>query len=118
MEDKWCQVDTDAAQCGAAADHAAMLVVPPLGKPAIKRNRMEFALCAAPLDAVLADIARDETAHTALAPLMTPSAHPMVMLSSPPRPTSYVGMVLATMGGSPTSCFVIASVIGSTIAYR
>jgi hypothetical protein len=73
----------------------------PLGDTAIERICMEFGLWAAPLDAILADIAWEETVHTALAPPMTPSGHPTAMLSYPPHPMSYVGPVLATMGGSP-----------------
>jgi hypothetical protein len=61
----------------------------------------DFALCAAALDAILDNIAQEGTTHTALAPLMTPSAHPMAILKSPPHPTSYVYAVLATLGGSP-----------------
>ena len=52
---------------------------------AIERIRTEFALCAAPLDAILAEIACEEAAITNT-------------LSSG-RPTSYVDAVLSTMGG-------------------
>jgi hypothetical protein len=52
---------------------------------AIERIRTEFALCAAPLDAILAEIACEETAITTTL--------------SPSRPTSYVDAVLFNMGG-------------------
>jgi hypothetical protein len=74
-KDKWRQVDADAAQCQAAANHAAALVVPPLSDAAIKCIRTEFALCTALLDAIWADIAQEDTTHTALSPPMTPMAH-------------------------------------------
>ncbi len=115
VEDKRRQVDDDAAQCLAVADHAAVLVEPPSGDAAIERIGTDLAPCTDPLDAILAEIAWEETAHTALEPLMTPSAHPMAMSLLPPRPTSYVCTILASMGGEP--CSVIASVICSTIAY-
>jgi hypothetical protein len=54
----------------------------------IRRIQAECALCAASLDAILADIARDDIAHE------------MAMLSTPPCPMTYVGAVLSTMGGS------------------
>jgi hypothetical protein len=52
---------------------------------AIERIRTEFALCAAPLDAILAEIACEEAAITTTL--------------SPSRPTSYVDAVLFNMGG-------------------
>jgi hypothetical protein len=52
---------------------------------AIERIRTEFALCAAPLDAILAEIACKEAAITTTL--------------SPSRPTSYVDAVLFNMGG-------------------
>jgi hypothetical protein len=96
-EDKGHQVDDDAAQHQVADDQAAVLVEPHLGNMAIIEHIWTvFALCAAPLDTNLAGIAWEETAQTASAPLMTPSAHPAAMLSSPPCPKSYVGAVQAT----------------------
>ena len=56
-----------------------------LGDAAIERIRTEFALCAAPLDAILAEIAWEATAFET-----SPSPH---------CPTSYVDAVLSTMGG-------------------
>ena len=52
---------------------------------AIERIRTEFALCAAPLDAILAEIACEEAAITTTL--------------SPERPTSYVDAVLSNMEG-------------------
>ena len=51
----------------------------------IERIRTEFALCAAPLDAILAEIACEEAAFKTKL--------------SPRRPTSYVDAVLSNMGG-------------------
>jgi hypothetical protein len=51
----------------------------------IERIRTEFALCAAPLDAILAEIACEEAALTTTL--------------SPSRPTLYVDAVLFNMGG-------------------
>jgi hypothetical protein len=57
----------------------------------IERIQAEFALCAAPLDAILAEIACEEaTFKTKL---------------SPRRPTSYVDAVLSNMGGGHTTVF-------------
>jgi hypothetical protein len=55
------------------------------GDTAIERIRTEFALCAAPLDAILAEIACEATSFET-----APSPH---------RPTSYVDAFLSTMGG-------------------
>ena len=57
------------------------------GDAAIERIRTEFAMCAAPLDAILAEIAWEATAFET-----APSPH---------RPTSYVDAILSTMGGAP-----------------
>ena len=57
----------------------------------IERIRTEFALCAAPLDAILAEIACEEAAFKTKL--------------SPHRPTSYVDAVLSTMGGGHTTIF-------------
>jgi hypothetical protein len=55
------------------------------GDAAIERIRTEFAMCAAPHDAILAEIAWEATAFET-----APSPH---------RPTSYVDAILSTMGG-------------------
>ncbi len=67
---------------------------------AIRRIWVECALLAAPLDAILAEIERDTIAHEARALPTTTSPHSAAMLSTPPHPMTYVGMVLSTMGGS------------------
>jgi hypothetical protein len=75
---------------------------------AIERIRTEFALCAAPLDAILAEKACEATAFES-----APSPH---------RPTSYVDAVLFTMGGGHTTVFapyslaLCSGACGSTIA--
>jgi hypothetical protein len=67
---------------------------------AIRRIWVECALLAAPLDAILAEIKRDNITHKAQALPTTTSPHPVAMLSTPPCPMTYVGTVLSTMGGS------------------
>jgi hypothetical protein len=69
---------------------------------AIARIRTEFALCAAPLNAILAVIACKEAAITTTL--------------SPSRPTSYVDAVLFIMGGGHTTVFAPRWLAGSTIA--
>jgi hypothetical protein len=86
-----------------AAEHAQMSanIVPPnavqcwhSGDAAIERIRTEFALCAAPLDAILAEIACQSTA--------------LETAPSPHRPTSYVDAVLSTMGGGTQTSLPLA----------
>jgi hypothetical protein len=79
----------------------APVLPPDPGNAAIRRIRVECALFAAPLDAILAEIERDNIAHEARAPPMTTLPHTAAMLSTHPRPMTYVGAVLSTMGGSP-----------------
>jgi hypothetical protein len=61
---------------------------------AIERIWTEFALCAAPLDAILAEIACEEAA--------------IMKTLSPGRPTSYVDAVLSNMGGGTQSSLPLA----------
>jgi len=61
---------------------------------AIERIRTEFALCAAPLDAILAEIACEDAA--------------IMKTLSPGRPTSYVDAVLSNMGGGTQSSLPLA----------
>ncbi len=67
---------------------------------AIRRIWVECALLAAPLNAILAKIERNNIAHEARAPPTTTLPHLAAMLSNPPRPMTYVGTVLSRMGGS------------------
>jgi hypothetical protein len=67
---------------------------------AIRRIRVECALLAAPLNAILAKIERNNIAHEARALPTTTLPHPAAMLSTPPRPMTYVGTVLSMMEGS------------------
>jgi hypothetical protein len=78
----------------------ALVLPPDLGNAAIQRIWVECALLAAPLDAILAKIERNDIAHEARATPTTTLPHPAAMLSTPPRPMTYVGAVLSTMGGS------------------
>jgi hypothetical protein len=73
---------------------------------AIRHIRVECALLAAPLDAILAEIECDNIAHEARAPPTTTLPHSAAILSTPPRPMTYVGVVLSTMGGSSQATFL------------
>ncbi len=66
----------------------------------IRCIRVECSLLTAPLDAILAKIECNDIAHEARALPTTTLPHPAAMLSTPPRPMTYVGAVLSMMGGS------------------
>jgi hypothetical protein len=113
-KDKQRQEETAKNQCRADDKRVMALVLPPdPGNTAIRRIWVECALIAAPLDAILAEIECDNIAHKARAPPMTTSPHPAAMLSTPPRPMTYVGTVLSTMGGS--TCAMSLALAPSTI---
>ena len=79
------QQATERAQMSVQCRHSGDVAIERhSGDAAIERIRTEFALCAAPLDAILAEIACKETAFET-----APSPH---------RPPSYVDAVLSTMG--------------------
>jgi hypothetical protein len=100
-EDKQRQEETAEKQHRADNEHAMVPVLPPdPGNAAIRHIQVECALLAAPLDAILAKIERDNIAHEARAPPTTTLPHPAAMLSTSPPPMTYVGAVLSTMGGS------------------
>ncbi len=100
-EDERRQEETAEKQCRADDEHVMVPVLPPdPGNVAIRRIRVECALLAAPLDAILAKIERDNITHEARALPTTTSPHTAAMLSTPPRPMTYVSAVLSTMGGS------------------
>ncbi len=100
-KDKRQQEETAKKQRHADDERVMAPVLPPdPGNMAIRRIQVKCALLAAPLDAILAEIERDDIAHKALAPPTTTSPHPAVMLSTPPCLMTYVGAVLSTMGGS------------------
>ena len=77
---------TDKQHCHEAADRPVAS-----DDAVIECIRTEFALCAAPLDAILAEIACEEAAFKTKL--------------SPRRPTSYVDAVLSNMGGGHTTVF-------------
>jgi hypothetical protein len=84
-KDKRCQEETAKKQCCADVEHVMVPVLPPNpGNAAIQHIRVECALLAAPLDAILAKIECDNIAHEAQAPPMTTLPHPAAMLSTPP----------------------------------
>jgi hypothetical protein len=100
-KDKRRQEETTKKQCR-ADDKRVMVPVllPNLGNTAIQCIWVECTLLAAPLDAILAKIECNGITHEAQAPLTTTSPHPAAILSTPPCPMTYVGVVLSTMGGS------------------
>jgi hypothetical protein len=100
-EDKRRQEETAKKQCRSDDERVMAPVLPP--NPvitAIRRIRVECALLAAPLDTILAKIERNDITHEARALPTTTLPHPAAMLSTHPRPMTYVGVVLSTMGGS------------------
>jgi hypothetical protein len=100
-EDKRRHEETTKTQRHADDKCVMVPVLPPdPGNAAIRRIQVECALLAALLNAILAEIKRDDITHKAQAPPTTTSPHPAAMLSTPPRPMTYLGAVLSTMGGS------------------
>ncbi len=83
--DKQRQEETAKKQRRADDKRVMAPVLPPdPGNAAIWRIRVECALLAAPLEAILAKIERDNIAHEAQAPPTTTLPHPAAMLSTPP----------------------------------
>jgi hypothetical protein len=83
-KDKQRQEEAAAEQCQADNEHFMAPVMPPDPvDAAIQRIWADCALRAAPLDAILAKIERDNIAHKAQAPPTTNSPHPAAMLSTP-----------------------------------
>jgi hypothetical protein len=100
-KDKRRQEETAKKQCHADNKCIMAPVLPPNpGNVAILRIRVECALLAAPLDAILAKIECNNITHKAQALPTTTLPHPAAMLSTPPCPMTYVGAFLSTMGGS------------------
>jgi hypothetical protein len=84
-EDKKRQVDNAEKQCRSDDKRIMAPVLPPDPiNAAIRHIWVECALLAAPLDAILAKIERDDIAHEARASPMTTLPHPAAMLSTPP----------------------------------
>ncbi len=84
-KDKQRQEETAEKQRRADNEHVMAPVLPPNpGNAAIRCIRVECALLADPLDAILAKIERDNIAHEAQAPPTTTSPHTAAMLSTPP----------------------------------
>ncbi len=100
-KDKWRQEETAKKQRRSDDELVMVRVLPPNSvNTAIWRIWVECALLAAPLDAILAKSECDDITHEARAPPTTTLPHPAAMLSTPPRPMTYVGVVLSMMGGS------------------
>ena len=100
-KDKRCLEDAAAEQCRAnnKCYNGPVMPLDPVDA-AIRRIWVDCALHTAPLDAILAKIASKNIAHKAQAPPTTTSPHPAAILSTPPHPMTYVGVILSTMGGS------------------
>ncbi len=100
-EDKRRQEETAKKQRHAEDEHImAPVLLPDPVNAAIRHIRVECALLAAPLDAILVEIECDNITHEARAPPTTTLPHTAAMLSTPPPPMTYVGAVLSTMGES------------------
>ncbi len=107
-KDKRHQEETAKKQRRADDKRIMVPVLPPdPGNATIRRIRVECPLLAAPLDAILTEIEHDDIAHEAGAPATITSPHPAAMLSTPPRPITYVGAVLSTMGGAIAQCSLL-----------
>jgi hypothetical protein len=84
-KDKWRQEETSKKQrCADDECIMAPVLVPNPGNAAIRRIRVECALLAAPLNAILAKIEHEDIMHEARAPPTTTLPHPASMLSTPP----------------------------------
>jgi hypothetical protein len=117
-EDKQRQEETAKKQRRSDDAHVMAPVLPPNPvNAAIRRIRVECAHLAAPLDAILAKIERDDIANKAQAPSMTTSPHPVAMLSTP-APYDLRGRG-PFYDGREHSCDIPCSgTVGYTIAYR
>ncbi len=99
-KDKQRQEAVAAEQCQADDERLiAPVMLPDPVDAAIQCIWKNCALRAAPLKAILAMIECEDIAHEARAPPTTTLPHPAAMLSIPPRPMTYVGVDLSTMGG-------------------
>jgi hypothetical protein len=84
-KDKRCQEETAKKQRRVDDKRVMVPVLPPNpANVAIRRIWVECALLAAPLNAILAEIERDDIAHEAQAQPTTTLPHPAAMLSPPP----------------------------------
>jgi hypothetical protein len=93
-------------------------VLPPdPGNAAIRHIRVECALLAAPLDAILVEIEHDDIAHEAQALRMITLPHPAAMLSTPPPPYDLRGRSPFYNGGGHLHDVPHSGTIGYTIAY-
>jgi hypothetical protein len=118
-EDKRRQEEFSKKQRCADDEHVMAPVLPPdPGNVAIRRIWVECALLAAPLDAILAEIERNNIAHKARAPPTTTSPHTAAMLSTPPPPYDLRGHSPFYNGGELSNNIPYFSTGGSTIACR
>ncbi len=100
-KDKQRQEETAKKQRRADEERIMVPVLPPNpGNAKIRRIWVECALLAAPLNAILDKIERNDIVHKAQALPMTTLPHPAAMLSTPPCPITYMDLVLSMMGGS------------------
>jgi hypothetical protein len=117
-EDKRRQEGTAKKQCRSDDECIMAPVLPPDPvNAAIRHIRVECALLAAPLDAILAKIERDNIAHEAQAPPTTTLPHPAAMLSTPPLPYDLCGHGPFYDRGEHLRNVPCSGTIGHTIAY-
>ncbi len=101
------QEEAAAEQCRADNKRfMALVMLPELVDVAIRRIWANCTLRAAPLDTILAKIACNNIAHEAQVLPTATLPHLAAMLSIPPRPMAYVGMVLSMMGGNTRATFL------------
>jgi hypothetical protein len=118
-KDKRRQEETAKNQRRTDDEHIMVPVLPPdPGNMAIRYIQVECTLLAAPLDAILAEIERDNIPHEARAPPMTTSPHPAAMLSTPPPPYDLRGLGPFYNGGEHSRDIPCSGTVGYTIAYH
>ncbi len=118
VEDKWRQEETAKKQHHSDNECVMPPVLPPNPvNAAIRHIRVECALLAAPLDAILAEIEHDDIAHKARAPPTATLPHPAAMLSTPPPPYDLRGRGPFYNGGEHLSNVPCSGTVGYTIAY-
>jgi hypothetical protein len=101
-KEKQRQEEAAAQQCRAEDKRVTVPVMPPDPvDAAIWHIWAECTLHSAPLDAILAKIARNKIVHNVPSLPTTTLPPPMAMLSTSTCPTSYVGVVLSTIRGNP-----------------
>ncbi len=119
VEDKRRQEETTKKQRRSEDECVMAPVLPPDPvNAAIRRIWVECALLAAPLDAILAEIERDDIAHKARALPTITLPYPVAMLSTHPLPYDLRGRGPLYNGGEHSRDVPCSVTIGYTITYR